>query len=104
MGLRYHDDRQDFDYHVSAFPAVVETRHTSHIPTVSRQPLISLAIAFPFCVDQYRPAIRFLYQTELQGKLNDIRKKEAKGRAGLLPEKDRPVLASAIQHWCQALL
>ena len=45
--------------------------------------LISLAIAFPFCLDQYRPAIRFLYQTELQGKLNDLRSKEAKGRADL---------------------
>lgn len=45
--------------------------------------LISLAIAFPFCLDQYRPAIRFLYQTELQGKLNDLRNKEAKGRAEL---------------------
>ena len=45
--------------------------------------LISLAIAFPFCLDQYRPAIRFLYQTELQGKLNELRNKEAKGRAEL---------------------
>ena len=45
--------------------------------------LISLAIAFPFCLDQYRPAIRFLYQTELQEKLNEIRNKEAKGRAEL---------------------
>lgn len=45
--------------------------------------VVSLAIAFPFCLDQYRPAIRFRYQTELQDKLNDLRNTEAKGRSEL---------------------
>jgi len=48
--------------------------------------VVSLAIAFPFCLDQYRPAIRFRYQTELQAKLNDLRNTEAQGRAQLREE------------------
>ena len=42
--------------------------------------VVSVAISFPFCLDQYRPAIRFRYQTELQGKLNDMRAEETAGR------------------------
>lgn len=45
--------------------------------------VVSLAIAFPFCLDQYRPAIRFRYQTELQSKLNDLRNAESQGRVVL---------------------
>ncbi|RFC46367.1 MAG: protein of unknown function (DUF4407) [Verrucomicrobia bacterium] len=45
--------------------------------------VVSLAIAFPFCLDQYRPAIRFRFQSELQDKLNDLRNTEAKGRSEL---------------------
>lgn len=42
--------------------------------------VVSVAISFPFCLDQYRPAIRFRYQTELQGRLNEMRNEEASGR------------------------
>jgi len=42
--------------------------------------VVSLAITFPFCLDQYRPAIRFRYQTELQGTLNQLRDGESGGR------------------------
>lgn len=39
--------------------------------------VVSIAIAFPFCLDQYRPAITHRYQTEFQGKLNNLREEEA---------------------------
>ena len=37
--------------------------------------VVSVAIAFPFCLDQYRPSIRHRNQTEFQGKLNILREK-----------------------------
>ena len=45
--------------------------------------VVSVAISFPFCLDQYRPAIVHRYQTELQGKLNAMRSEEATGRKTL---------------------
>jgi hypothetical protein len=48
--------------------------------------VVSVAIAFPFCLDQYRPAIRFRYQTELQEKLNALRDAESSGRKALKTE------------------
>ncbi len=45
--------------------------------------VVSVAISFPFCLDQYRPAIVHRYQTELQGKLNMMRNDEASGRKTL---------------------
>ena len=45
--------------------------------------VVSVAISFPFCLDQYRPAIVHRYQTELQGKLNLMRNDEAAGRKAL---------------------
>lgn len=48
--------------------------------------VVSVAIAFPFCLDQYRPAIRFRYQTELQEKLNVLRDEESSGRKTLKEE------------------
>ncbi|MEK0447916.1 MAG: hypothetical protein RL088_184 [Verrucomicrobiota bacterium] len=45
--------------------------------------VVSVAISFPFCLDQYRPAIVHRYQTELQGKLNGMRNEEAAGRKAL---------------------
>jgi hypothetical protein len=45
--------------------------------------VVSVAISFPFCLDQYRPAIVHRYQTELQGKLNAMRNEEAAGRKEL---------------------
>ena len=45
--------------------------------------VVSVAISFPFCLDQYRPAIVHRYQTELQGKLNGMRNEEASGRKAL---------------------
>lgn len=45
--------------------------------------VVSLAISFPFCLDQYRPAIRFRFQTELQNKLNELQNAEASGRNSL---------------------
>ena len=45
--------------------------------------VVSVAISFPFCLDQYRPAIVHRYQTELQGKLNAMRSDEASGRKAL---------------------
>ncbi len=45
--------------------------------------VVSVAISFPFCLDQYRPAIVHRYQTELQGKLNAMRSEEAAGRKAL---------------------
>jgi hypothetical protein len=41
---------------------------------------VSVAIAFPFCLDQYRSAIRNRYQAELQIVLNQLRADEAAGR------------------------
>ncbi|MEI6654436.1 MAG: DUF4407 domain-containing protein [Verrucomicrobiota bacterium] len=48
--------------------------------------VISVAIGFPFCLDQYRPAIKFRMQTELQGKLNSISEEESTKRAELAAE------------------
>jgi len=48
--------------------------------------VISVAISFPFCLDQYRPAITFRMQTELQGKLNTLREEESQKRAELAAE------------------
>lgn len=45
--------------------------------------VVSVAIAFPFCLDQYRSAITHRYQTELQGKLNNLREEEAGRRKEL---------------------
>ena len=48
--------------------------------------VVSVAISFPFCLDQYRPAITYRLQTELQGKLNKLREEEAGKRAALAEE------------------
>jgi len=48
--------------------------------------VVSVAISFPFCLDQYRPAITYRLQTELQGKLNTLREEEAGKRAELAAE------------------
>ena len=45
--------------------------------------VVSVAIAFPFCLDQYRSAITHRYQTEIQGKLNNLREEEAAKRKEL---------------------
>jgi hypothetical protein len=45
--------------------------------------VVSVAIAFPFCLDQYRPAIKYRYQTEVQGRLNKLREEEAVKRKAL---------------------
>jgi len=45
--------------------------------------VISVAIGFPFCLDQYRPAIKYRMQTELQGKLNAISEEESHKRVEL---------------------
>jgi len=42
--------------------------------------VVSVAIAFPFCLDQYRSAIRSRYQAEVQIVLNQLRTDEAAGR------------------------
>jgi hypothetical protein len=38
--------------------------------------VVSVAIAFPFCLDQFRPAIRHRYQTEYQELLGKLREEE----------------------------
>jgi len=48
--------------------------------------VISVAIGFPFCLDQYRPAITYRLQSELQGKLNKLRDDEAAKRGNLSAE------------------
>lgn len=59
--------------------------------------VVSVAIGFPFCLDQYRPAIKYRMQTELQGKLNILRGDEAAKRdvlsANLLKMRDDETLA-----------
>jgi len=45
--------------------------------------VVSVAISFPFCLDQYRPAITYRMQTELQGKLNILREEESAKRTTL---------------------
>jgi Domain of unknown function (DUF4407) len=45
--------------------------------------VVSVAISFPFCLDQYRPAIRNRYQAEVQVVLNQLRTDEAAGRRTL---------------------
>lgn len=51
--------------------------------------VVSLVISFPFCLDQYRPAIRHRFQTELQGTLNQLRQSEAAGSKVLREQLDR---------------
>ncbi len=46
--------------------------------------VVSVAISFPFCLDQYRPAISHRYQTETQGVLNDLREAESTTRKTLV--------------------
>ena len=46
--------------------------------------VVSVAISFPFCLDQYRPAIAHRYQTELQGVLNSLREEENTTRQTLM--------------------
>ena len=50
--------------------------------------VVSLVISFPFCLDQYRPAIRYRFQTELQGTLNQLRQTEAAGSKVLREQLD----------------
>lgn len=42
--------------------------------------VVSVAISFPFCLDQYRPAIAHRYQTEIQTVLNELRESESSKR------------------------
>ncbi len=51
--------------------------------------VVSVAIAFPFCLDQYRPAITYRIQTELQGRLNLLRTEEAEKRQELRATRDK---------------
>ncbi len=46
--------------------------------------VVSVAIAFPFCLDQYRPAIAHRYQTEIQTVLNGLREEESTTRQTLV--------------------
>ncbi len=50
--------------------------------------VVSVAIAFPFCLDQYRPAITHRYQTEIQGVLNQLREEESAGRKEMVSAYD----------------
>jgi len=51
--------------------------------------VVSVAIGFPFCLDQYRPAITHRIQTELQGKLNTLRSEEAAKRMELRATREK---------------
>jgi hypothetical protein len=51
--------------------------------------VVSVAIAFPFCLDQYRPAITHRIQTELQGRLNNLRADEAEKRLELRAAREK---------------
>jgi hypothetical protein len=51
--------------------------------------VVSVAIGFPFCLDQYRPAITHRIQTELQGKLNNLRTEEAEKRQALRAAREK---------------
>src|SRR5207244_682798 len=51
--------------------------------------VVSVAIAFPFCLDQYRSAITHRIQTELQGRLNTLRAEEAGKRQVLRAARDK---------------
>ena len=51
--------------------------------------VVSVAIGFPFCLDQYRPAIAHRIQTELQGRLNNLRAEEAEKRQGLRAAREK---------------
>jgi len=42
-----------------------------------------VAVGFPFCLDQYRPAIKYRMQTELQGKPNSLSEEESLKRVEL---------------------
>ena len=50
--------------------------------------VVSVAISFPFCLDQYRPAITHRYQTEIQGVLNQLREDESAMRKSLVSAYD----------------
>ncbi len=45
--------------------------------------IVSVAIAYPFCLDQFRPAIRHRYQTEYQQLLGTLREEESSVRKQL---------------------
>ena len=45
--------------------------------------VVSVAIAFPFCLDQFRDAIRHRYQTEYQAVLGQLREEESRVRKEL---------------------
>jgi hypothetical protein len=51
--------------------------------------VVSVAIAFPFCLDQYRAAITHRIQTELQGRLNQLRAEETEKRQALREARDK---------------
>jgi hypothetical protein len=59
--------------------------------------VVSVAIAFPFCLDQYRPAIAHRYQTEIQSVLNDLRQEESTKRRALTTTYDTEHEAKVIQ-------
>ncbi|MEA3207949.1 MAG: hypothetical protein QOE70_1006 [Chthoniobacter sp.] len=46
--------------------------------------VVSVAIAFPFCLDQFRPAVRHRYQTEYQQLLGALREEESSVRKQLV--------------------
>ena len=48
--------------------------------------VVSVAIAFPFCLDQFRPAIQHRYQTEYQQLLGTLREEESSVRKQLKEE------------------
>lgn len=45
--------------------------------------VVSVAISFPFCLDQYRPAITYYYQQKYQAKLDILSEQESTGRREL---------------------
>ena len=45
--------------------------------------VVSVAISFPFCLDQYRPAITYYYQQKYQSKLDILSEQESTGRREL---------------------
>ena len=48
--------------------------------------IVSVAIAFPFCLEQFRPAIRHRYQTEYQQLLGALREEESSVRKQLIAD------------------
>src|SRR6185295_3949969 len=47
---------------------------------VALSTVVSIAIAFPFCLDQFKPAITHRYQTEYQALLSQVREEESRVR------------------------